>query len=216
MGADPKTYRGPTPPEKLVRRGQEKKEGNRQESERAHLPHLGGGGCPRIRRRCYLIIYLTHHQGEVQLAANPQHNTVGRHAPPGGPGEGGAGIGVTAEEGGGRGRDTGRKNSRTPLEERRLSKRRQSVEWRRGRQRRKRIKREEMDKERPHGGNWRGDPRGGDFPSPEENADLPDFTPEHAHLLLRGFYGDYPIITMGRTWMEELRTTLYGSVVCAG
>ena len=27
---------------------------------------------------------------------------------------------------------------------------------------------------------------------PEENADLPDFTPESAHLLLQGVYGDYP------------------------
>ena len=27
--------------------------------------------------------------------------------------------------------------------------------------------------------------------SPEGNADLPDFTPERAHLLLQGFYGDY-------------------------
>ena len=26
---------------------------------------------------------------------------------------------------------------------------------------------------------------GGDFPPPEENTDLPDFTPECAHLLLR-------------------------------
>ena len=27
---------------------------------------------------------------------------------------------------------------------------------------------------------------------PEENADLPDFTPESAHLFLQGVYGDYP------------------------
>ena len=27
---------------------------------------------------------------------------------------------------------------------------------------------------------------------PEENANLPDFTPESAHLLFRGVYGDYP------------------------
>ena len=26
---------------------------------------------------------------------------------------------------------------------------------------------------------------------PEENADLPDFTPESAHLLLQGIYGYY-------------------------
>ena len=29
-------------------------------------------------------------------------------------------------------------------------------------------------------------------PPPEENADLPDFTLEHAHLLLQEVYGDYP------------------------
>ena len=33
---------------------------------------------------------------------------------------------------------------------------------------------------------------GGDVPSPEENADLPDFTHGRAYLLLRGVYGDYP------------------------
>ena len=31
---------------------------------------------------------------------------------------------------------------------------------------------------------------GGIPPPPEENADLLYFTPEHAHLLLQGFYGD--------------------------
>ena len=30
------------------------------------------------------------------------------------------------------------------------------------------------------------------MPPPEENADLNDFTPERAHLLLRGVYVDYP------------------------
>ena len=29
-------------------------------------------------------------------------------------------------------------------------------------------------------------------PSLEENADLPEFTPERAHLLLHGVYGDFP------------------------
>ena len=29
------------------------------------------------------------------------------------------------------------------------------------------------------------------LPPPEENADLPDFTPECAHLLLQEFYGDF-------------------------
>ena len=33
---------------------------------------------------------------------------------------------------------------------------------------------------------------GRDVPPLEENADLPDFTPERAHLLLQGVYGDYP------------------------
>ena len=32
---------------------------------------------------------------------------------------------------------------------------------------------------------------GGDGPPPEENADLPDFTPERANLLLQGVYGEY-------------------------
>ena len=33
---------------------------------------------------------------------------------------------------------------------------------------------------------------GGASPPPEENAYLPDFTHESVHLLLQGFYGDYP------------------------
>ena len=32
----------------------------------------------------------------------------------------------------------------------------------------------------------------GGMPPPEENADLPGFTPEREHLLLQGFYGDFP------------------------
>ena len=32
----------------------------------------------------------------------------------------------------------------------------------------------------------------GVFPPPEKKSDLSDFTPESAHLLLRGVYGDYP------------------------
>ena len=32
---------------------------------------------------------------------------------------------------------------------------------------------------------------GGGVPPPEENTDLPGFTPERAHLLLQGVYGDY-------------------------
>ena len=31
---------------------------------------------------------------------------------------------------------------------------------------------------------------GGDLPPPEENADLPYFTPENAHLFLQKVYGD--------------------------
>ena len=33
---------------------------------------------------------------------------------------------------------------------------------------------------------------GGALPPSEENSDLPDFTPERAHLLLREVYGDFP------------------------
>ena len=32
---------------------------------------------------------------------------------------------------------------------------------------------------------------GGTCPPPEENIDHPEFTPERAHLLLRGVYGDF-------------------------
>ena len=33
---------------------------------------------------------------------------------------------------------------------------------------------------------------GGEATPPEENSDLPGFTPERAHLLLQGVYGDFP------------------------
>ena len=33
---------------------------------------------------------------------------------------------------------------------------------------------------------------GGEATPPEENADLPGLTPERAHLLLQGVYGDFP------------------------
>ena len=33
---------------------------------------------------------------------------------------------------------------------------------------------------------------GRNVPPPEENADLPGFTLERAHLLLQGVYGDFP------------------------
>ena len=43
----------------------------------------------------------------------------------------------------------------------------------------------------------RGEPEGinrvgGNMPPPEENADIQGFTPECAHLLLQGVYGDFP------------------------
>ena len=38
---------------------------------------------------------------------------------------------------------------------------------------------------------------GGELPPPEENADLPEFTPERAHLLLREVYEDFPHLNNG-------------------
>ena len=32
----------------------------------------------------------------------------------------------------------------------------------------------------------------GVMPPPEENADLKDFTPKRAHILMQGVYGDFP------------------------
>ena len=34
--------------------------------------------------------------------------------------------------------------------------------------------------------------KGGDMPPPEEDANLPGFTPERAHLFFQGVYGDFP------------------------
>ena len=53
--------------------------------------------------------------------------------------------------------------------------------------------REKRRTERPQGGpQSRSDVWGGNATPPEENADLLGFTPEHAHLLLQGVYGDFP------------------------
>ena len=48
------------------------------------------------------------------------------------------------------------------------------------------------DGETPRGGPVEVTRVGGDATPPEENADLPGFTPERAHLLLQGVYGDFP------------------------
>ena len=50
----------------------------------------------------------------------------------------------------------------------------------------------ETDGETPRGATGEVIRIGGDFPPPEENTDLPDFTPECAHLLLQEVYGDFP------------------------
>ena len=69
---------------------------------------------------------------------------------------------------------------------------RQERERRRRYRRKKRRKGRETGTERPHGG-----PRsrllawGGDATPPEEEVDLLGFTPERAHLLLQGVYGDF-------------------------
>ena len=51
---------------------------------------------------------------------------------------------------------------------------------------------EEEDRETPRGAPVEVPYVGGDATPPEENADLLGFTPEHAHLLLQGVYGDLP------------------------
>ena len=51
---------------------------------------------------------------------------------------------------------------------------------------------EEEDGETPRGGPVEVRRVGGDDNPPEENADLLGFTPECAHLLLQGVYGDFP------------------------
>ena len=50
----------------------------------------------------------------------------------------------------------------------------------------------DTDRESPRGASGEVIRLGGGLPPPEENADLPDFTPECAHLLLQEFYGDFP------------------------
>ena len=63
--------------------------------------------------------------------------------------------------------------------------------WR-WRKKRKDMRREGTGTERPHGGAWSRSHSGGYSTHPEKNADLPEFSPESAHLLLQGVYGDFP------------------------
>ena len=56
----------------------------------------------------------------------------------------------------------------------------------------------------------------GDATPPEENADLPGFTPESAQLLLQGVYGDFPHHNDGAHLDGESQTTLHESVASAG
>ena len=51
---------------------------------------------------------------------------------------------------------------------------------------------EEGDRETPWGAPVEVTCVGGDTTPPEENADLPGFHPERAHLLLQEVYGDFP------------------------
>ena len=63
--------------------------------------------------------------------------------------------------------------------------------WRR-RRKRKDTRRKGTGTEIPHGGHRsRSLACEGDVPPPEENAYLPGFCPENAHLLLQGVYGDF-------------------------
>ena len=53
-----------------------------------------------------------------------------------------------------------------------------------------------MEEDKGEGGTLMGVPVeivpvGGDVHPPEENADLPGFPPERAHLSLKGVYGDF-------------------------
>ena len=80
-----------------------------------------------------------------------------------------------------------------PPEDGRISKRQQRAGKRRSRMRRKRKNGKEGDRD---GDTPRGAPVevirvGGGMPPPEENANLPDFKPEHAHQLLSEVYGDF-------------------------
>ena len=56
---------------------------------------------------------------------------------------------------------------------------------------------------------------GGEATPPEENADLLGFTPERAHLLFQGVYGDFPHHNHGRIWTGESQTMLHVSVAGA-
>ena len=53
-------------------------------------------------------------------------------------------------------------------------------------------KRERRRTEIPQGGPQSRSNAGGGAIPPEENADLLGFTPERVHMLLQGFYGDFP------------------------
>ena len=108
--------------------------------------------------------------------------------------KGGAETGMGRGGEGGEGKERATHNTPQPVEE--ASRVERAIRSETARKRRIRIqrghKRGRTRMERPQG--WpqlRSLACGGTPPPPEENADLLGFTPERAHLLLQGVYGDF-------------------------
>ena len=93
---------------------------------------------------------------------------------------------------------------------------REKKRWQRRKRKKRSITRRGTGTERPHRGpQWRSLVWGGNSTPLEENADLPGFHPESAHLLLQGVYGYFPHhndrshldggITDGAAWQRRWR-----------
>ena len=75
----------------------------------------------------------------------------------------------------------------------------------------------DMDGDTPRGGNGRGNPCGGGLAPPQRKTWIYLTLPQNVRTCCCGNYMEtFIATTMGRTYMGESRTTLYGSAVGAG
>ena len=196
--ASPKTCVAP-PPHTARRNGGEER-GEEQQGVGVGggtPPPLWGRGVPEDQARSIVVHIVNFHLGGgphsgQSPAAQPQQ---ARHIRRAG-GQGSRGRRGKGREGVDRG-ETGGQSRRPPPAEgenkQRIATRPDRVGWRRRHKRERRgIRRKGTGTERPQGGaTVEVIPIGGDATLLEENANLQGFTPEHAYLLLQGFYGDF-------------------------
>ena len=161
---------------------------------------LGGRGTPGEKSRAIMDRIINSqlggrpHSGQTLATSQQVQNTQGPRGRGVRDSRGGRGSG----DRGGRGRvETGKRSRRPPptgkLMDEERAMRPERAERRRGRRKMRKEKSRGKGVERPHCVPWsRSLTWGGTPPPPEENIYFPVFAPEGAHLLLQGFYRDFP------------------------